>query len=354
MKTRPLLLALLLLGPASLAQAQVSVDIGMPNINIGFNIGSYPQLVLVPGSPVYYAPRQTANFFFYDGLYWVYRDDTWYSSGWYNGPWEFVAPQYVPLYVLRVPVRYYRQPPQYFRGWRADAPPRWGQHWGRNWEAQRSGWNKWDRRSVPAAAPLPTYQRHYRGNDYPRAPEQQHSIRTENYRYQPRESVSREYEEKRRRSDYARPEQRREAPEVRPPQRQQTAAPSQPQQTPPAPRSDPPNRANDAAQGSRGQNDRQRENVSREPEQQRNRPENSRPDQQRHAPEVQQPPRPQTAPNPMQPPPPAQPRFGPPTDARDAAQGSRGPAERSADKGKENRGNEQRNEQRNEQGKDRH
>jgi hypothetical protein len=75
MKTRPLLLALLLLGPASATQAQVSVDIGFPNINIGFNIGNYPQLVLIPGSPVYYAPRLNSNFFFYDGLYWLYRDD---------------------------------------------------------------------------------------------------------------------------------------------------------------------------------------------------------------------------------------------------------------------------------------
>jgi hypothetical protein len=134
MKTRPLLIAmLLLLGPASSAQAQVSFDIGFSNGNIGFNIGNYPQLALIPGSPVYYAPRLNSNFFFYDGLYWVYRDDRWFSSIWYNGPWEFVGPQYVPLFVLRVPVRYYRQPPQYFRGWRADAPPRWGQHWGRDW-----------------------------------------------------------------------------------------------------------------------------------------------------------------------------------------------------------------------------
>ena len=344
MKTRPLLIAmLLLLGPASSPQAQVSFDIGFSNGNIGFNIGNYPQLALIPGSPVYYAPRLNSNFFFYDGLYWVYRDDRWFSSSWYNGPWEFVGPQYVPLFVLRIPVRYYRQPPQYFRGWRADAPPRWGQHWGRDWEEQRSGWNKWDRRSVPVAAPLPTYQRQYRGNDYPRAPEQQHSIRAENYRYQPRESVSREYEEKRRRPDNARPEQhqQREAPEVRQPQRQQIA-PSQPQQTPPAPRDNPPNRANNAPQGS--QNDRQRENANREPEPQRGHPENARPDQPRAAPAVQQPPRQQTVPNP--PPPPAQQRLGPPTQAREAPQGSHGQNNKSEDKGKENRGNEQ--------GQDRH
>jgi hypothetical protein len=346
MKTRPLLIAmLLLLGPASSAQAQVSFDIGFSNGNIGFNIGNYPQLALIPGSPVYYAPRLNSNFFFYDGLYWVYRDDRWFSSIWYNGPWEFVGPQYVPLFVLRVPVRYYRQPPQYFRGWRADAPPRWGQHWGRDWERERSGWNNWNRRSVPPAAPLPTYQRQYQGNDYPRALEQQHSIRAENYRYQPRENLSREYEPQRHRPDNARPDYQREAPEVRQPQRQQTA-PSQPQQTAPAPRGNPPDRANDAPQRSYGQNDRQRENLSREPEPQRGRPDNPRPDQQRHAPEVQQQTRPQMAPNPPQPPPSAQQRLGPPAEAREAPQRSHGQNDKSEDKGKENRGNEQ--------GRDRH
>lgn len=338
MKTRPLLVAmLLLLGPASSTQAQFSFDIGLPNINIGFNMGSYPQLVLIPGSPVYYAPRLDTNFFFYDGLYWVYRDDDWFSSSWYNGPWEYVAPQYVPLFVLRVPVRYYRQPPQYFRGWRADAPPRWGQHWGRDWETQRSGWSYWDRRSVPAAAPLPTYQRQYRGNNYPRAPEQQHLIRAENYRYQPREKVSREPEQKRGHPENARPAQQRDVPNVQPPPRQQT---------PPTPRGNLPNRANDAPQGAQGHNDRQRENNSREPEPPRVRSENARPDQRRDTPDVQQQPRQQTAPNPPQQKTPAQQRFGPPTEARDAPQGAHPQNDNSESKGKENRGNDQ--------GRDRH
>ena len=34
-----------------------------------------------------------------------------------TAPGRSVAPDAVPLFVLRVPVRYYRQPPVYFRGW---------------------------------------------------------------------------------------------------------------------------------------------------------------------------------------------------------------------------------------------
>jgi hypothetical protein len=152
----------------------------------------YPQLVPVPGYPVYYAPQLDSNFFFYDGMYWVYQRDNWYTSSWYNGPWGLVGPEFVPLYVLRIPVRYYRNPPSYFRGWRVDAPPRWGEHWGNDWERQHNGWDRWNRRATPAAAPLPRYQQRFSGERYPQA-EQQRSIQGQNYRYQPRDNVTRQH-----------------------------------------------------------------------------------------------------------------------------------------------------------------
>ncbi|MES2103803.1 MAG: hypothetical protein V4634_07260 [Pseudomonadota bacterium] len=161
-------------------------------VSISLNLQAYPELVPVPGYPVYYSPRLRSNYFFYDGMYWVYVDDDWYESYWYNGPWEPVRPEFVPLFVLRVPVRYYRAPPMYFRGWRPDAPPRWGQHWGNGWERQRRGWDQWNRASVPPRAPLPSYQRQYAGNRYPRA-EQQQALRSENYRYQPRDNIVRQH-----------------------------------------------------------------------------------------------------------------------------------------------------------------
>ena len=64
------------------AAAQVSIGIGMPNVTIGINLPVFPQLVRVPGYPVYYAPQMAANYFFFDGLYWVYQDDNWYASTW--------------------------------------------------------------------------------------------------------------------------------------------------------------------------------------------------------------------------------------------------------------------------------
>ena len=155
-------------------------------VSIGINVPRYPELVRVPGYPVYYAPGLNANFFFYDGQYWVYERGNWYASPWYNGPWGLVSPITVPLFVLRIPVRYYRAPPAYFYGWRPDGPPHWGHHWGHEWEQQRSGWDRWDRRVVPIPAPLPVYQRHYSGNRYPKGM-QQEQIHSQHYRYQPRD-----------------------------------------------------------------------------------------------------------------------------------------------------------------------
>jgi len=158
------------------------------NVSIGVNVPVYPRLVPVPGYPVYYAPNINSNYFFYDGMYCVFVDDNWYASTWYNGPWELVAPDFVPLFILRVPVRYYRHPPYYFRTWYANGPPRWGEHWGGTWEQHHRGWNHWNRAAVPAPAPLPVYQRQYSGTRYPAAG-QQYALQTQNYRYQPRDAV---------------------------------------------------------------------------------------------------------------------------------------------------------------------
>lgn len=224
----------LLCGAVTSTLAQVSVGIGMsmPGLSIGINLPFYPDLVRVPGYPVYYAPQVDANFFFYDGMYWVFQDDNWYASAWYNGPWDYVDPFYVPVFVLRVPVRYYRVQPPYFRGWRDDAPPRWGEHWGQGWSRGRPGWDQWNRRAAPPPAPLPAYQRPDSGEHYPQQEQQQRSLRDQHYRYQPRDPVVRQYQQ--------RPPAQQSAPE---PDRQRPA----PQ--PDATRRDQPERPHGQVQG---------------------------------------------------------------------------------------------------------
>ncbi len=192
---RRLILSLsLLLLPLGAPRADVHVSVGVgiavPGVSIGIRVPAYPRLVRVPDYPVYYDPRLDVNLFFYDGLYWVFNDDDWYVSDWYDGPWRLVARVDVPVYLLRVPVRYYRRPPPYFHDWGVDRPPRWDEHWGRDWAEHRNGWDVRTHRPPPPA-PLPYYQRQYSGEHYPRGPEEQGVIRNEHYRYQPRDPASR-------------------------------------------------------------------------------------------------------------------------------------------------------------------
>src|SRR5712692_5308579 len=110
------------------AQAQVRV-------NIGINLPGPPQLVPVPSVPVIeYAPRVDANYFLYDGEYWVFSNGAWYVSRGYNGPWYTVQPELVPRPLLGVPVQYYRRPPVTWRRWQHERAPHWEARYGRRWQ----------------------------------------------------------------------------------------------------------------------------------------------------------------------------------------------------------------------------
>jgi hypothetical protein len=165
------------------AQEYYDVDVDLP---------AYPEMEPLPDSPVYWAPTVPANYFFYDGLYWDFFNDGWYSSPWYNGPWTYVDPVYVPTYVLWVPVRYYHKPPAYFHGWHADRPPRWGQHWGPRWQEAHNRIYTGARPQRVERAPLPHYQAQFNRANYPRSPQQQAQVHSQNYAYRPREQYVRQ------------------------------------------------------------------------------------------------------------------------------------------------------------------
>jgi hypothetical protein len=125
--TMGLVLAVALAGFALPSQAAV-------NVNIGINLGAPPSLVTIPGTPVAYAPAAPANVFFYQGQYWVFTNNAWYAGPTYRGPWEVVAPTYIPQPLLTVPVRYFRAPPVAWQHWHRQAPPHWNPAWGRDWD----------------------------------------------------------------------------------------------------------------------------------------------------------------------------------------------------------------------------
>ena len=107
-------LTLLLAGAAFAAPsfAEVDVHIGIPAPNIV--IDSRPRTIVVPGAPVVqYAPDVDYNYFTYGGRYYTTRDDRWYVSSNYGGPWTYVERTRVPGPIRGVPVKYYREPRYY-------------------------------------------------------------------------------------------------------------------------------------------------------------------------------------------------------------------------------------------------
>src|SRR6185436_13295883 len=185
MRLKARLAAVLLLLAAALpavAQTYYDIDVDLPQ---------FPEMEPIPDSPVYWAPAVDSNYFFYDGVFWDYHHDLWHWSAWYNGPWMVVDPVYVPTYVLWVPVRYYHKPAHHFAGVHPDKPPRWGQHWGRDWQARHNQvygglGTTWTR------APLPSYQRQFTRATYPRNYDQQRAIHTQHSTWQPREGPMRQ------------------------------------------------------------------------------------------------------------------------------------------------------------------
>ena len=149
------------------AEAQVSIGISTPNVSIGINMPVYPELVPVPGYPVYYAPQVAANYFFYDGMYWVYEDDNWYASSWYNGPWALWTRGMFRRTSCASPFATTGSLLLTFAagiGMHRPAGVNTGDMSGSSTER---GWDKWKRGSAPAPAPLPVYQRKYAGDRYP-------------------------------------------------------------------------------------------------------------------------------------------------------------------------------------------
>ncbi len=97
------------LWPSLAARGEVNI-----NVNVGsppMVFASPPRLVVVPESPVSYAPDVGINLFAYEGRYYSFHDGAWFFATTHRGPWIALAPERVPPPVLAVPVRYYRVPP---------------------------------------------------------------------------------------------------------------------------------------------------------------------------------------------------------------------------------------------------
>lgn len=118
MRTRRLLLIALAVATGLSITEAVAGD-----VNVGVHIGvpvpapprialpAPPRVVVVPNSPVSYAPGVDVNLFVYSGHYYTFHDGAWFHARTHSGPWVFIAPERVPRPVVAVPVTYYKIPP---------------------------------------------------------------------------------------------------------------------------------------------------------------------------------------------------------------------------------------------------
>ena len=104
--------ALALSSPTSSASARtsVSVDLHFGDRYRGPDVVFYdePDVVVVPGTRVYYVPDYDYDVY-RCGRYWYYNyDDGWYRSRSYRGPWIYVGYRSVPRQIGYMPYRYRR------------------------------------------------------------------------------------------------------------------------------------------------------------------------------------------------------------------------------------------------------
>jgi hypothetical protein len=103
---------------ATASDVKINIGLGVPPLVLT----APPQLVVVPGTPVYYAPDVQANLFVYKARYYTVTNGVWSMAPAYNGPWAVIQIGQVPAPVVAVPVEYYKIPPGQLK---KHGPPPW-------------------------------------------------------------------------------------------------------------------------------------------------------------------------------------------------------------------------------------
>ena len=101
--------------PKASAEVQVNANIRTGHSSISFE--SEPDVVIVPGTRVYYYEAPSYDVFRYGNAWWVDRGGVWYRSASYRGPFIQVSFQRVPHQVIVVPAEYHHHDNGLHRGW---------------------------------------------------------------------------------------------------------------------------------------------------------------------------------------------------------------------------------------------
>lgn len=133
---------LILVGQPAVAGVNVGIGIGIDLPLPVFTFQAPPELVVVPGSYVYYVPDVDHDIRFYQGYWYRSWNNRWHRARSYNGPWAFIGPRYVPAPVFRLPPDYRRR--VIYERVRYDDVNRHWRRWEREryWEKNRDWWRK--------------------------------------------------------------------------------------------------------------------------------------------------------------------------------------------------------------------
>ncbi len=104
-------------------------------------ITSEPELIVIPGTYVYYVKADDNDIFFYQGFWWRQWSNEWYRSGSYSGPWHRVHPRRVPHGITRIPPRWRETREDNVRVRWHDVRKNW-REWERNKHWEKRGWRR--------------------------------------------------------------------------------------------------------------------------------------------------------------------------------------------------------------------
>jgi len=135
-------LLLVFAGYPAASDARVNVDIGVNIALPPLAFPAPPEVVVIPGTYVYFVPGIEADVFFYHGYWYRPYRDYWFRARAYNGPWVGMVSSRVPRVLVSLPPDFRHVPPGYrhvpygeLRGhWRAWERDR---YWDRHEERER-------------------------------------------------------------------------------------------------------------------------------------------------------------------------------------------------------------------------
>ncbi len=131
-------MSLLFLGFSSQSMAGIHIGVSIPPPPV-FVFSAPPEVVVIPGTYVYYCPDVDFDIFFYGGYWFRPYEGYWYRSVSYGGPWVYIERPPSVLVSLphdyRIVTRGFRHIPygELHRNWQVWQRDRYWEHhnWGR-------------------------------------------------------------------------------------------------------------------------------------------------------------------------------------------------------------------------------